>query len=124
MNTCRMSCHQISLLLLSTAALLLSGCAANFQDFPGVNLGATGETPIGNLHGSTYGGQQPIYNSHIYLMAANTSGYGAASVSLLHAAANTYADTTVVGTTSNPAYYVITDANGSFNNHRRLYLHV
>jgi hypothetical protein len=37
-------------------------------------------------------GQQPIMGAHVYLFAANTTGYGAASVPLLTAAGTGYAD--------------------------------
>ncbi len=37
-------------------------------------------------------GQQPIMGAHVYLFAANTTGYGAASVPLLSAAGTGYAD--------------------------------
>jgi hypothetical protein len=95
--------------------LFLAGCSAHFRNLPSMNTDVVGKTPIGDLHGSAYGGQQSIYNSHIYLMAASTSGYGSASTSLLKAAPNTFADTTVLGTPTNPAYYVVTDAAGGFN---------
>jgi hypothetical protein len=115
MTPCTFLRYQISVFLLSAMTLLLIGCSADFRDLPSMNTDIVGKTPLGDLRGSAYGGQQPIYSSHVYLMAANISGYGSASTSLLHAAANTYADTTVVGTPANPAYYVVTDANGAWN---------
>jgi len=41
------------------------------------------------LHGSVYGGQQPISGANIYLYAAGTSGYGAANTNLLNTAVQT-----------------------------------
>ena len=71
--------------------------------------------PVGHLQGSTYGGQQPIWQSHVYLMKASTSGYKSTSTSILTSTANTFADTTVMGTPSNPAYYVVTNGYGNFD---------
>ncbi len=58
------------------------------------------------MNGSVYGGQQPIVGAHIYLFAANTTGYGQASVSLLNAAATGQSDS--IGA------YVTSNAQGSF----------
>ena len=93
-------------------ALGLSGCAMTTATLP--DAGSTGTTPIGNLQGKVMGGQSPVYQAHIYLMAANTTGYNRPSISLL-AAGNTTADTTVMGTPTNPAYYVTSDASGNWN---------
>jgi hypothetical protein len=94
-----------SALLLSLAslpvALLLAGCA--------------GLSPTGNpststhlvLQGIVHGGQQPVSGSHVYLMAANSTGYGAASVSTLLATSTGYSDS--VGA------YVPTASNGTFS---------
>lgn len=59
------------------------------------------------LHGSVYGGQQPIQGAHLYLLAAGTNGYGGASVSLLNATSTGYSDS--IGA------YVPTGAGGSFS---------
>jgi streptogramin lyase len=91
----------------------LTGCGGNFSALPNVNI--TGQTPIGSLQGSTFGGQQPVAYSHVYLMAASKAGYGTASTSILTASSNTTPDTTLLGTPANPAYYVVTDGGGNFN---------
>jgi len=57
------------------------------------------------LSGTVHGGQQPISGAHIYLMAAATSGYGAASTSLITSGDGTDS----IGT------YVLTSATGNFN---------
>jgi sugar lactone lactonase YvrE len=93
--------------------MFLTGCGGNFSALPNVNI--TGQTPIGSLQGSTFGGQQPVAYSHVYLMAASKSGYGTASTSILTSGSNTVADTTVLGTPSNPAYYIVSNAGGDFN---------
>ena len=90
----------------------LTGCSANYS-MPSVDV--TTETAMGSIQGSVYGGQQPIWQAHVYMMAASTSGYGTTSRSMLKAAANTTADTTVLGTPANPAYYLTTDGGGNFN---------
>jgi streptogramin lyase len=59
------------------------------------------------LSGKAMDGQQPIAGAHVYLLAANTSGYGNASVSLLLADSTGYADW--IGA------YVLTASDGSFS---------
>lgn len=59
------------------------------------------------MKGEVFGGQQPVVGSHIYLMAANTTGYGNASLSLLNAATTGQSD--AIGA------YVLTDSTGSFS---------
>jgi sugar lactone lactonase YvrE len=71
----------------------LAGCGFQPQASPGVAL-----------HGVLHGGQQGVSGAHVYLYAANTTGYGQPSVPLLNAAKTGYSD-------SNGAY-VLTDANG------------
>lgn len=99
--------------LLSSVALLLSACAG----MPVPTTSGTDSAPGTVLHGSVYGGQNPIVGAHVYLYAINNAGYGGAgiapsttnaSVSLLQSAANTTEDT-------NGKYYVTTDKYGSFN---------
>jgi PKD repeat protein len=76
------------------------------------------------LTGLVYGGQQPVAGAHVYLFAANTTGYGQASVSLLNAANTSYSD--ALGA------YVITGSNGGFSltgeysctNGQQVYLYV
>jgi streptogramin lyase len=78
----------------------LTGCGIAPTASPAVRSGVTIQ---GNLHG----GEQPVVGSHVYLMAANNSGYGAPSLSLLNASATGQADS--IGA------YVLTDKNGSFS---------
>ena len=44
---------------------------------------ATGSGQGAMLHGTVHGGQQPVSGASVYLYAANTTGYGSASISLL-----------------------------------------
>ena len=87
---------------------ILSGCALQQSAAPTPQSGI-------KLSGSVHGGQQPIVGAHVYLFAANTTGYGGpgivasganSSLSLLNATATGLADS--IGA------YVTTDAHGSF----------
>jgi hypothetical protein len=55
-----------------------------------------------------HGGQQPIVGAHVYLYAANTTGYGNAAVSLLESAGGTSED-------GNGNYYYATQSGGTFS---------
>ena len=75
-------------------ALFLSGCLST-------QIGSRTEVnPVQGaaLQGKVHGGENPIVGAKVYLYAANTSGFGSASVSLL----------------DSPGY-VTTDSNGSFS---------
>jgi DNA-binding beta-propeller fold protein YncE len=82
-------------------AVLLTGCA--MTDVASPTTAATGAALNGNVHG----GQQPVVGAHVYLMAANTTGYGAASTSLLLGSSTGFSDS--VGG------YVTTATDGSFS---------
>jgi streptogramin lyase len=60
------------------------------------------------LAGTVHGGQQPVSGSHVYLYAASSTGYGAASTSLL----NITGSNVTVDTSGNA--YVTTNAGGNF----------
>jgi hypothetical protein len=81
-------------------SLFLTGCALGPSAAPSPDQGRS-------LQGNVHGGRQPIAGAHVYLFAANITGYGQPSVSLLNPSA-TGAATDPVGT------YVTTDANGLF----------
>jgi hypothetical protein len=87
-------------------ALLATGCALSPTGTPSPNAGLA-------IRGSVHGGQQPISGANVYLFAANTTGYGNASVSLLTSGMNTSLDSS--GGVTNGDYYVTTDANGNFS---------
>lgn len=78
---------------------LLTGCALQ-------QTASSKPEPAVKLTGSVHGGQQPIVGAHVYLFAANTTGYGQPSVSLLNAAST--------GTSDPLGAYVVTDSNGAF----------
>ena len=80
-------------------SFLLIGCSLNSTAPPAAESGLT-------IRGNIYGGQQPIVGSHIYLFAANTTGYGNASVSLLNPA--------ITGKSDSIGAYVTSGSGGSF----------
>ena len=63
--------------------------------------------PGAALRGMVHGGQQPIVGAHVYLYAANTTGYGNKSISLLTSAGGTSED-------GSGNYYVTTQSGGTF----------
>ncbi len=81
--------------------LILTGCSLVPTAAPTPERGLS-------IRGNVYGGQQPIAGAHVYLFAANTTGYGQPSVSLLNPSASGTA-TDSIGT------YVISDTNGAFS---------
>lgn len=93
----------LSSVLLIICSCFLAGCA-------GVTTPRTTTAALQGaaLKGAVHGGQNPIAGAHVYLFAANTTGPGSASTSLLTANANTSADTS-------SQYFVTTDANGGFS---------
>ncbi len=75
-------------------ALVLAGCADSTTFAPATG-GASPDAGLA-IRGRVYGGQQPIAGANVYLYAANTTGYGNASVSLLSAPG--YVTTSASGT--------------------------
>ena len=70
------------------------------------NISAMASAAVSIPNGNVQGALQPVSGAHVYLFAANTTGYGKASVSLLSAASTGLSDS--VGA------YVITDSMGNF----------
>src|ERR1035441_5149597 len=79
--------------------LILTGCSLNSTSAPTADAGLA-------IHGSVHGGQQPIVGAEVYLLAANTTGYGQPSKSLLNAMSTGYAGSL--------GAYVPTAPDGSF----------
>jgi len=94
-------------LLLCTVPVVLTGCSLSPTD--------TATTPEAGaaMNGIVHGGQQAIVGAHVYLLAANTTGYGAASVSLLTSGTGRTLDTS--GGPTNGFYYVTSDSSGNFS---------
>jgi hypothetical protein len=66
------------------------------------------------LRGTVHGGQQPVAGAHVYLLAANTTGYGQPSTSLLLPVVGL----TTLDSSGGPTdgdYYVTSDADGNFS---------
>jgi hypothetical protein len=94
--------HIVNALILAmtfTLALTLSGCSLVSTASPEAGVGAA-------LQGKVHGGQQPIVGAHVYLLAASTSNYGAASTSLL---------TSGTAGSDSVGAYVLSDASGNFS---------
>jgi streptogramin lyase len=104
-NNVESSTRLSGLLLVGCLASLLSGCGFAGSAPPTPDAGVA-------ISGSVHGGQQPISGAHVYLFAANTTGYGNPSVSLLTSAGNTTLDSS--GGATNGDYYVSTGPDGSF----------
>jgi sugar lactone lactonase YvrE len=85
---------------------LLAGCSFTPGASPTADAGAA-------ISGRTQGGQSPIVGAHVYLLAANTTGYGNLSNSLLTAGTGRTLDSSVGAT--NGFYYVTSDVNGAFS---------
>jgi len=97
---------QSSLLLTASAcgfAHFLSGCGA-VGGFP--NTPSEGETLV--LTGNVQGGQQPVSGSHVHVMQAASSAYGAASKALM-----TANGTTILSDSIGP--YIASDSGGNFS---------
>ena len=90
--------------VLACALPFLIGCSGAVFDTSNQSLPNSAGA---SLQGRVIGGQQPIVGSSIYMGAANTSGYGNASISLLTSASNTTRDG--LGN-----YYVTSDSSGNF----------
>jgi streptogramin lyase len=91
-------------MLLSSCAFSLAGCSGA----PFTNSAKTTSIQGAAIQGKVHGGQTVISGANIYLYAANNTGYGNASISLLNSTgSNTQKD-------SNGNYYVTTGSDGSF----------
>ena len=99
----RFAVRPLPSVLLAAAAALLTGCGV----IPS-QLAPPTATHAQPLQGRVQGGQQPVAGAHIYLFAANTTGYASPSLSLLDPTQpNTATD--ALGT------YLLTDPNGAFH---------
>ncbi len=86
----------------------LAGCSVNYTtpSTPATTTPPPTTTGVA-LRGSVHSGQQAVAGARVYLLAANTTGYGNASVSLLNAA--------TAGASDSIGAYVTTDSAGSFS---------
>jgi hypothetical protein len=95
----RLATRLFAAFYLTALCLELTGCSLGMA--PDLFL----YTPAA-VQGYVHGGQQPVVGAHVYLMAANTTGYGKPSISILQASATGSSDTL--------GAYVLTDVNGFF----------
>ncbi|WP_223295413.1 NHL repeat-containing protein [Granulicella mallensis] len=86
---------------LACMVLSLSGCSANFG-----GSAATSTATSFSIKGIAHGGQQPLFGSHVHLLAAGTSGYASAATDVLTLGS---LPTDLFG------HYVTTDAGGNFS---------
>jgi hypothetical protein len=110
----RTSSRALCLSLASFLPFAVTGCNLSTPDSHSTAAPSTSAGMA--IQGAVHGGQQPIVGAHVYLFAANTTGYGGsgiapsasnASVSLLSAASTGQSDS--IGA------YVLTDGNGGFS---------
>jgi hypothetical protein len=104
-----LSPSRISLLLLSTAALLTTGCGLGTVAAPGPITSAA------VFQGAVHGGQQPVVGATIQLYVAGSTGYGSASRSLIASSVKSTAggSFSITGTyTCNPTDLVYITATG------------
>jgi len=115
------------MLLLGSAGLLtLSGCSL------GMTSGSDEGSPQGGvaLHGSVFGGQQPVSGATIQLYEATASGYAAASVPLISATVtsapdgtfNITGDYTCPGSPNDQVYITATGGNAGSGSNSNLAL--
>jgi hypothetical protein len=91
-----------------TLSVLLTGCTLpSSTNSSSSSSSASAPTQGLPIHGQLRGGNQAVAGAHIYLFAANTTGYGSASIPLLDAAAT--------GTSDSLGAYALTDSNGQFS---------
>jgi hypothetical protein len=95
----RLATRLFAAFYLTALCLELTGCSLGMA--PDLFL----YTPAA-VQGYVHGGQQPVVGAHVYLMAANTTGYGKPSIPILQASATGSSDTL--------GAYVLTDVNGFF----------
>lgn len=106
------------ILALSLSTFLFAGCAGMPIANPSNRTAAASGAAI---HGIVHGGQSPIQGAAVYLLAANTTGYGGAgiaasssnaSISLLNS--NVLSQTPAGGEDGSGNYYVTTGAKGAW----------
>ncbi len=109
-------------LLVSGAALGLSGCGGMSTGFPDSVVTTQVQTPP-PIRGSVFGGHAPIVGSHVYLLQPGTGGIGSIATSILGTGTSLSSGSPLF---TNPAtggdphipagwQYVISDSSGGFN---------
>src|SRR6266568_913419 len=71
---------RVGLVVVVCGLVGLTGCSGgSFSGLNQTNAAQTG-TAAAKLAGRVRGGQQPIAGAHVYLFAANTTGYGGSGI--------------------------------------------
>jgi len=86
--------------------LLLTGCGVTGAGSSVAASSSASSATGASIQGRVQGGQTPVVGTHVYLFAANTTGYGSPSVSLLKASSTGYSDSL--------GAYALTDKTGAF----------
>src|ERR1019366_7829955 len=86
--------------------LVLTGCTLSTTAAPTPEAGPA-------IQGVVHGGQNPIVGANVSLLAANPTGYGNPSLSLLTSGTGRTLDSS--GGATNGFYYVTTGGDGSFS---------
>ncbi|HUO33221.1 MAG TPA: NHL repeat-containing protein [Bryobacteraceae bacterium] len=100
-------------LVAGSCAIVASGCSGN----PGTVSNPTNPGPSPGaraaITGKVHGGQNPIQDAKVYLLAVNDTGYGGPGIASSSSNESVSLLTTGAGQTS-LGYYVTTDSNGDF----------
>jgi hypothetical protein len=104
------------LVLLASLPFAFTGCTLSRTAAPSPEAGLA-------MQGKVMGGQQPIVGAHVYLFAANTTGYGGAGIAASASNASVSLLTNVPGSTTldtsggatNGDYYVTSGTGGTFS---------
>jgi len=97
---------------LLSCLLFLSGCTEK----PMMKTASTtGPVAGAAIRGRVHGGQNPLSGAHVYLYAANNTGYGAANASVSLLTSNVASQVPAGGQDGGGNWYVTTDANGNFS---------
>jgi len=89
--------------------VLLTGCGLGPLSGPTAQPGVS-------IQGTVHGGQQPIAGAHIYLLAANTSGYGGPGIAASSSnASQPLLQASSTGTSDSIGAYVTSAADGTFS---------
>lgn len=101
-------------LFLLPVVFLLSGCSTSFSPDLSPNPDVVAGQPFS---ANAFGGRQPVGSAHVYMLAADTTGYGHASDSLFlpYSDAHTHTTLDTSGGPTNGYYYIATSATGSLD---------
>jgi hypothetical protein len=103
----RSSPSVLRLQLTCLLSLIPTGCSLSPTAAPSPDPGVA-------IQGAVHGGQQPIVGAHVYLFAANTTGYGGPGI----ASSNSNASVSLLSGTGNSdsiGAYVLSDSSGDFS---------